>query len=171
MTITKFSDVGLHVGQADAPVKVTSFVNFRCPFCASWHFKANNVLDKYVKAGQVEEIIKFYDKPKETLEIGNHAHHFIDYNDPESEKIVNLLFSSQDEWGNLSKEELTTYFEENFGLKELENHQEATNLIIAEANGNNVKTVPTIFVGDKVFDSQVSPEELVETIEALLAEK
>lgn len=164
MTVEQFSNRGLHIGKAEAPVKVISFVNLRCPFCASWHLKANQLLEKDIESGEVEHIVKFYDKPKPALEIGNHAHHFIDNEDEAAIQIVNELFSTQAEWANFTPAELTNYLEDNFDLHELASAETTAQLIIAEANAHNVVSVPTIFIGEQVFDSQVTQEQLASAI-------
>ncbi|EUJ39104.1 thioredoxin domain-containing protein [Brochothrix campestris] len=168
MTVEKFSKTGLHIGQAEAPVKVISFVNLRCPFCANWHLKAENSLEKHVVSGHVEHIIKFYDKPKPSLEIGNHAHHFIDNEDEAAIKVVDSLFRSQAEWGKLTPVELTTYLETNFKLHELAKAKATAQVVIDEANAHDIVSVPTIYIGDQVFDSQVTQEQLESAIAAQL---
>ncbi|MBC1541609.1 DsbA family protein [Listeria seeligeri] len=153
-------EVGIHVGDKAAPVKVMSFINLRCPFCREWNEKSQEVLTEFIQAGKIELIIKPFDKEKESLQRGNVAHRYLDYSTPEeTRETINKIYSTQDEWGSLSLEEVATYMESELGLTEQDN-KAASEKIIREANEANVVFVPTVIVGEHIFDEHISPEQL-----------
>ena len=101
-----------------------------------------------------------FDKEKESLQRGNVMHHYIDYSAPEQAlSALHKMFATQDEWGNLTLEEVATYAEKNLGLKE---QKDATlvSAVIAEANAAHIQFVPTIIIGEHIFDESVTEEEL-----------
>ncbi|MBF2599100.1 DsbA family protein [Listeria seeligeri] len=153
-------EVGIHVGDKAAPVKVMSFINLRCPFCREWNEKSQEVLTEFIQSGKIELIIKPFDKEKESLQRGNVAHRYLDYSTPEeTRETINKIYSTQDEWGSLSLEEVATYMESKLGLTEQDN-KAASEKIIREANEANVVFVPTVIVGEHIFDEHISPEQL-----------
>ncbi|MBC1758271.1 DsbA family protein [Listeria ivanovii] len=153
-------EVGIHVGDKAAPVKVMSFINLRCPFCREWNEKSQDVLTEFIQAGKIELIIKPFDKEKESLQRGNVVHRYLDYSTPEeTRETINKIYSMQDEWGSLSLEEVATYMESKLGLTEQDN-KAASEKIIREANEANVVFVPTVIVGEHIFDEHISPEQL-----------
>ncbi|MBC1484274.1 DsbA family protein [Listeria sp. FSL L7-1485] len=153
-------EVGIHVGDKEAPVKVMSFINLRCPYCREWNEKSKDVLTEFIQAGKIELIIKPFDKEKESLQRGNVAHRYLDYSTPEkTRETINKIYSTQGDWGNLSLEEVATYMEATLGLTEQDN-KEASEKIIREANEANIVFVPTVIVGEHIFDEHISPEQL-----------
>ncbi|MBC1539117.1 DsbA family protein [Listeria seeligeri] len=162
-------EVGIHVGDKAAPVKVMSFINLRCPFCREWNEKSQEVLTEFIQAGKIELIIKPFDKEKESLQRGNVAHRYLDYSTPEETcETINEIYSTQDEWGSLSLEEVATYMESKLGLTEQDN-KAASEKIIREANEANVVFVPTVIVGEHIFDEHISPEQLRTLLNSELA--
>ncbi|EAG6739661.1 DsbA family protein [Listeria monocytogenes] len=162
-------ETGIHVGEKAAPIKVMSFVNLRCQFCREWNEKSKDVLTEYIQAGKIELIIKPFDKEKESLQRGNVTHRYLDYSTPEkTRETINKIYSKQDEWGSLSLDEVATYMESELGLTEQDN-KAASEKIVAEANAANVVFVPTVIVGEHIFDEHISPEELRSLLDDELA--
>ncbi|MBC1886485.1 DsbA family protein [Listeria seeligeri] len=162
-------EVGIHVGDKAAPVKLMSFINLRCPFCREWNEKSQEVLTEFIQAGKIELIIKPFDKEKESLQRGNVAHRYLDYSTPEeTRETINKIYSTQNEWGSLSLEEVATYMESKLGLTEQDN-KAASEKIIREANEANVVFVPTVIVGEHIFDEHISPEQLRTLLNSELA--
>ncbi|MBC1428721.1 DsbA family protein [Listeria seeligeri] len=162
-------EIGIHVGDKAAPVKVMSFINLRCPFCREWNEKSQEVLTEFIQAGKIELIIKPFDKEKESLQRGNVAHRYLDYSTPEeTRETINKIYSTQDEWGSMSLEEVATYMESKLGLTEQDN-KAASEKIIREANEANVVFVPTVIVGEHIFDEHISPEQLRTLLNSELA--
>lgn len=154
------TETGLHIGESNAPVKMIEFINVRCPYCRKWFEESEELLAQSVKSGKVERIIKLFDKEKESLQRGNVMHHYIDYSAPEQAlSALHKMFATQDEWGNLTLEEVATYAEKNLGLKE---QKDATlvSAVIAEADAAHIQFVPTIIIGEHIFDESVTEEEL-----------
>lgn len=57
----------LSYGKKDAPVKVEVFLNLACPYCATFFQAADETLPSYMENGQVQYVVKHYDKPREML--------------------------------------------------------------------------------------------------------
>ena len=154
------AETGLHIGERNAPVKMIEFINVRCPYCRKWFEESEELLAQSVKSGKVERIIKLFDKEKESLQRGNVMHHYIDYSAPEQAlSALHKMFATQDEWGNLTLEEVATYAEKNLGLKE-QTDATLVSAVIAEANAAHIQFVPTIVIGEHIFDESVTEEEL-----------
>ena len=152
---------GLIIGSDSAPVKIVEFMNIRCPYCKKWFEESKETLEQAVADGKVQRIIKLLDKDKESLQRGNVMHHHIDYTHPEKAlTAIEEIYKTQDLWGNLSLEEVATFAETKLSL--VENTQtELVNSIIDEANQANIKFVPTVVIGEHIFDESISKEELI----------
>ncbi|MBC2239308.1 DsbA family protein [Listeria booriae] len=158
------TEAGIHIGKSDAPVKVLSFINVRCPFCREWHEKSRDVLSRYIESGRIELIVKPFDKEKESLQRGNVFHHYLDYAAPEETlAILDDIYARQDLWGSLTLEEVANFAEDELGLTKQDNQDQADK-IIAEANAANIRLVPTVIIGEHIFDEHISPEELEQLI-------
>ncbi|EUJ33070.1 hypothetical protein MFLO_05735 [Listeria floridensis FSL S10-1187] len=156
---------GIHLTKSDAAkVKVMSFVNLRCPFCRKWHQESREVLSRFIEEGKIELIIKPFDKEKESLQRGNVTHRYLNYDTPfETWEVIDKIYETQDEWGSLTLSEVAEFMEQKLGLTE-QNNEEASEAIISEAGRANVIFVPTVVVGEHIFDEHITPAEL----EALL---
>ena len=156
---------GLVIGQESAPVKMVEFMNVRCPYCKKWFEDSFDLLEKYVKEGKVQRIIKLFDKEKETLQPGNVMHHHIDYDLPERGLLsLKQMYATQDQWGHLSLADVAVFAQDNLQLAEKKNPA-MIDAVIAEANAANIKFVPTIVIGEHIFDESVTTEELISYIE------
>jgi protein-disulfide isomerase len=160
---------GFKIGEAAAPVKVIEFINLRCPYCAKWFDDSKGVLDKYVQSGKVQRVIKHFDKESPGLKTGNIVHHFLDYRTPEKAlKEIEFLLTHQNEWGRLNhQDEIKSYLEKERGLIYQPNENEI-NGIIQEAANACVTLVPSVFIGEEIFDEHITAEELTALIEAEL---
>lgn len=157
---------GLKIGDPNAPVKVIEFVNISCPFCKKWHEDSKDLLSKYVIEGKVQRIIKHFDKATPGLTKGNVVHRYLDYSKPKKAlEEIDYFYEKQNEWSRLrSKEEIADYIEEKRNLVAQDNEQEA-NGILAEAKRANVEFVPTVFIGDEIFDEHITVDHLQALIE------
>jgi protein-disulfide isomerase len=157
---------GLKIGNPNAPVKVIEFINISCPFCKKWHDDSKDLLKSYVEEGKVQRIIKHFDKATPGLEKGNVVHRYLDYSNPEKVlEEIDYFYGKQNEWSRLrTKEEIADYIEQKRGLVLQENVKEA-NGILAEAKRANVEFVPTVFIGEKIFDEHITVDELQTLIE------
>ncbi|MGX7395113.1 DsbA family protein [Carnobacterium mobile] len=160
---------GFKIGNPEAPVKIIEFINLRCPYCKQWYEESKELLAEYVAAGKVQRIIKHFDKEKPSLAKGNVVHHYLDYTHPEKAlEEMDYFFEKQDEWGDLGgAADVEAYVEEKRGLS-LNPNEKEINGIIEEAGRANVVFVPTIFIGDEIFDEHITTKELKDLIEAEL---
>lgn len=153
-------EYGLKVGSDTAPKKTIEFINLRCPYCKKWFMESFDLLEEALAQNKVQRIIKLYDKEKPSLQRGNVMQHHLSYQDPAKALLeIKQIFDTQDEWGDLSLEEVATFAEKNLGLKE-QLHPEIIEHVIEEAAAANIQFVPTIIVGEHIFDESVSPDEL-----------
>lgn len=165
------ADVGVKIGPTDAPVAIIEFLNLRCPYCRQWFTASKDIIDQAVKEKKAYRVIKLFDKEKESLQRGNVMHRYVTKGDIEKAyQDINRIFDTQDQWGELTLEEVETFAEEQLGL---ENYEDTltTKAIIEEANRANIKFVPTIIVGDKIFDESIEPEQLKDYLNAALLKR
>lgn len=159
---------GFHTGNPEAPVKLVEFLNLRCPYCKEWYEDSREIIQRYVDAGVVERITKLFDKEKPSLRKGNVLHAHLDYSNPKKAmNDLDFFMARQDEWGFLEEEEVARYAQDERGLKRQPNEAQSL-AIIEEAERANVTLVPTVFVGEHIFDEHVTPEELSQYIEEVL---
>lgn len=161
----------LVLGDEKAPVKIEVFLNYACPYCATFYQLVDEVLPKFIDAGQVAVIVKHYDKPREMLLPGTLINANLDYSNPERTlQIISELFKNQQTWDKYSNFEIKKYIEEKYGLKEEFSNIDRSLSITAEAIERNVKMVPTVFIDELEFQypREIFAEELVEVIERKL---
>ena len=53
------TEVGIKIGDADAPIKVIEFINIRCPYCKQWFDEKNDLLQEYVNAVKLNVLLNF----------------------------------------------------------------------------------------------------------------
>ena len=157
---------GLKIGDSNAPVKVIEFINLSCPFCKKWHVNSRDLLAKYVVEGKVQHIIKHYNKETPHLAKGNIIHRYLDYSNPEAAlEEISYFFDNQSEWNTLENlDDVTAYVEDKRNLKIQSNEKEIKG-IIEEAVRANVELVPSIFIGEEIFDEHITVDELKNLIE------
>lgn len=162
----------LSYGQKDATVKVEVFLNLTCPYCATFFGIAEDVLKDYLDNGQVEFIVKHYDKPREMLLNGTLINLFLDYGNPlRVKEILKELFETQGEWDQLNNQEIKNLLVEKYQLKEEPQNTEISLKVTAEAIRRNVKMVPTVFINEKEYQypTEIAANELKAAIEVALA--
>lgn len=147
---------GITIGQPDAPLTSIEFINAACPYCRKWFLKSEEMLTEAVKAGRLKRIIKPFDKDKADLQLGNLAHTYLPFNQPETVmQALSFLYTHQKTWRNdLTPDEFKKYIEQNLNLVP-QNNTENLAAIIAEANRANIKFVPTIILGEHIFDESI----------------
>lgn len=157
---------GLKVGDPNAPVKVIEFINVSCPFCKKWHEDSKDLLNKYIEEGKVQRIIKHYNKETPHLRRGNVVHRYLDYSKPERAlEEIDYFYEKQSEWSTLTNlDEIAAYIEKTRNLETQSNEKEIEG-IIEEALRANVELVPTVFIGDEIFDEHITVDELQTLIE------
>ncbi|WP_035054418.1 DsbA family protein [Carnobacterium pleistocenium] len=158
---------GIKIGSENAPVKVIEFINLACPYCKMWYEDSKDLLAEYVSAGKVQRIIKHFDKESSGLKKGNVLHQYLDYTDPEKAlEEIDFFFEHQNEWGRLANfDDIATYAQEKRNLAVQSNETRAQE-IKKEANEAVVVLVPTVFIGEEIFDENITQQELKDLIEA-----
>ncbi|BAK18163.1 protein-disulfide isomerase [Solibacillus silvestris StLB046] len=166
--MTEIKNSYLVIGDVNAPVKIEVFLNYACPYCATFFDLVDNTLPKYFAEKKVALVVKHYDKPREMLLPGTLINANLDYSNPERTlEIISELFKDQAKWDKYSSFEIKKYIEEKYNLKEEFSNIDRSLLITAEAIERNVKMVPTVFINELEFQypREIFAEELVEVIE------
>ncbi|MEK3886275.1 thioredoxin domain-containing protein [Bacillus sp. FSL K6-3431] len=161
----------LSFGQKNAPVKVEVFLNLTCPYCATFYGIAEDILNEYLDNGQVEFIVKHYDKPREMLLNGTLINLFLDYEKPSRVKeILKELFETQEQWDHLNNQEIKNLLLEKYQLKEEPQNTEISLNVTAEAIRRSVKMVPTVFINNKEYQypTELAADELKTAIDTAL---
>ncbi len=165
----------LKFGSADAPLKLEAFINLACPGTAKIYHLAKEVLPSYIEKGQIEVIVKLYDKPREELLRGALIHWTFDNENPtETLDVIGKLLETQPEWHDLSDKELKRLLVDKYNLQEEERLEnvDVSLAITAEAIEREVKIVPTLFFnGEKLlgFTYELEPSDLKQAVETALA--
>ena len=153
---TVIENAFLSYGKEDAPVKVEVFLNLACPYCATFFQAADDTLTPYIANGQVQYVIKHYDKPREMLLYGTLANAFLDYKDPQRVyELMKDLFAKQSRWSESDSHSIKKMLVEEYGLQEEPDNIELSLKITAEAIKRQVKMVPTVFINGKEFQFPV----------------
>jgi len=169
---TVIENAFLSYGREVAPVKVEVFLNLACPYCATFFQAADETLTPYIEKGQVQYVIKHFDKPREMLLYGTLANAFLDYSDPQRVyELMKDLLAKQSAWHEADSHSIKKMLTEEYGLQEQPNNIERGLKIIAEAVKRNVIMVPTVFINGKEFQFPVELDasQLKEEVERALA--
>lgn len=152
---------GIKIGSNQAPKKIIEFMNLRCPFCKQWFEESQELLAKAVIEGKVQRVIKLLDKDKESLQRGNVMHEYISDGSEEALQQIQQVYASQDNWKDLSLEQVANYAENTLHLEQQPN-QNIQQEIRNEANQANIMFVPTMLVDNYIFDESVTQDQLKE---------
>ena len=152
---------GIKIGSNQAPKKIIEFMNLRCPFCKQWFEESQELLAKAVIEGKVQRVIKLLDKDKESLQRGNVMHEYISDGSEEALQQIQQVYASQDNWKDLSLEQVANYAENTLHLEQQPN-QNLQQEIRNEANQANIMFVPTMLVDNYIFDESVTQDQLKE---------
>lgn len=158
----------LVLGDLSAPIKIEVFLNYACPYCATFYELVDTKLPHYFEDKKVALVVKHYDKPREMLLPGTLINANLDYSNPEKTlEIISELFKNQTVWDKYSNHEIKKYIEDQYGLKEEFANIDRSLSITAEAIERNVKMVPTVFINDLEFQypREIFADELIEVIE------
>jgi len=150
-TNTKY---GIQIGNA-APKTMVEFINLNCPYCKQWFTESKEILEEAVVDGKINRVIKLVDRPKESLQRGNVMHRFVADDDPKQAiSDITRIFDSQDQWGDMSLQEVANYARNELGLTE-HHHLDTAEEIVEETNQANITLVPTIILEDHIFDENI----------------
>jgi protein-disulfide isomerase len=161
----------LSYGKESAPVKIEVFLNLACPYCATIFQAADETLTPYIEKGQVQYVVKHYDKPREMLLYGTLANAFLDYKDPQRVyELMRDLFAKQNQWSESDSHSIKKLLTEEYGLQEQPDNIDLSLNIIAEAIKRQVKMVPTVFINGKEFQYpvEIDATELKQEVEQAL---
>lgn len=149
---------GIKLGDQKASHQMAQFINLRCPYCKEWFENNQHLLQEAVTAGKLQQVIKLFDKEKESLQRGNVMHRYVTKQDPAlALEQIREIFATQEEWQDLSLEEVAWYAETKLALKE-DFDEAMTTAIIQEAKAANIQFVPTVILDQHIFDESITTE-------------
>ena len=151
--------VGIKVGKEEAPHKTKEFINLRCPFCRQWYIESKDYLETHVEKGTVQRVIKLWDKTSDNLQSGNRMHQYVPLESEKALEVIEKIFETQEEWGDLSIDEVSEFAEIQLGLAPIEK-EEMLEEIKIEAEKSGMHLVPAIVTGSHVFDEHITSEAL-----------
>lgn len=156
---------GILYGSSNAPKKMVEFINLACPYCRQWFEESYDLLEEAVQSGQLQRVIKLFDKEKESLLRGNVMHRYLTISDGQKAiKEIKQIFDTQDEWKHLSLQEVADFAVDKLKLTEQKDEQ-LSQAVINEAEQAHIRFVPTVILGKEIFDESISIEELKELIQ------
>ncbi|MGX6978721.1 thioredoxin domain-containing protein [Vagococcus elongatus] len=169
--VSKISDkIGIQLGDENAPVVVMEYVNLRCPYCLQWFEDSRETYHELIENGTVRKVLKLFDKEKFGLHYGNVLHRYVPKHASyeEVDAVLDKIYHSQTRWGEMNREmgsaSVAEYAEKILHLTE-DADEEMSQAIIDETISAGVQFVPTMVVGDHVFDQKISQEEFRQLIE------
>lgn len=153
--------VGVSLGEADAPVVVREFADYQCPACATFASVADRIKEEYVESGQVRFV--YFDFPLEDIHdnamlAAQAARCAGDQNAYWA--MHDRLFAQQSEWsGHGEAQDVFVRYAEELGLNpqrlerclETELHREAVEESQALAQRFQVRATPTVLVDNIVM--------------------
>lgn len=71
----------IRYGSDDAPVKIIEYINLCCPDSLAYEQSIAPFLEDFIKKGQVQRVLKHFDKNKSGLRKGNILNTYINYDD------------------------------------------------------------------------------------------
>lgn len=155
----------LKVGSDNAPVKIVEYLSLRCPDARHYVTEVVPHLAEAIGAGQVQRIIKHFDKEKLELEKGNLLNQYLDYQNPEkSLLIIEKLFEDQDDWGSKRLSSMP-HVAQQYGLSLEIPNQALARRVYEEGLAVNIDKVPTVFVQDQAFVETFDTDDFLAAVE------
>ncbi len=158
-------DNSIKIGLDTAPIKVVEYINLRCPDSKSYEEKMTPYLNTFIQDGQVQRIIKHFDKKSYGLESGNLLNQYINYETPnESYTVIQKLFQEQDEWG-FERLAQIPHIAQDYGLTLQTANSEISKAILKEVEAVSVEMIPTVFVNETAFVERFAFEDFKKEID------
>lgn len=83
-------------------LKMVEFINLACPYCRQWFEESYELLEEAVQSGQLQRVIKLFDKEKKAYSEERDAPVSHNQRWPKAIKEIKQIFDTQDEWKHLS---------------------------------------------------------------------
>ncbi|MDH6363204.1 protein-disulfide isomerase [Enterococcus sp. PF1-24] len=156
---------GIKIGSDTANKQIIEFINVSCPYCKKWFFDSLEILQTAVTNGEIQRVIKLFDKEKASLQAGNVMHHYINQTDSQAALFtLEKLYTTQSQWKNLPLEEVSIFAEKELHLTKEPHHTQTATAIIAEAQQANIQFVPTLVLQQNIFDENITQAALLALI-------
>ena len=150
---------GIFIG-GPAEKQTFEFMNVGCPYSKKWFEQSTEILSAAVDEGRLQRVIKLFDKEKASLQPGNVMHRYISKEDGQQALLdLTKIYETQSTWRALPLEEVAQFAEETLKLT-LQEDLTTTQNVIEEANEANIQFVPTVILGEHIFDENIPAETL-----------
>lgn len=162
--------IGIQLGSLEATVVVEEYVNLSCPYCKKWFEDSKDTYKELIENGTVRRVLKPFNKEKFGLHYANVMHDYLPKNGnyDETVAVMEKIYATQNQWGprdhEASLESVTAFAEETLGLTKAED-EAMTEAILKETTEAGIRFIPTMIIGDHVFDQKISQEEFRQLIE------
>lgn len=170
------------VGQASAPVELTVYEDFQCPYCKQFEESSNSLITSYVEAGKVHvkyHPMAFLDEASSTrysTRALNAAGCVVNRAPSAFEKFHDLLYANQpaEKTAGLPDSRLVDYAKQagagdiSSCVKDL-TYEGWTARVTDQASKDGVVGTPTVFVNGTKLDNVLDPTAVKAAIEAALA--
>lgn len=159
----------LTFGSKNAPITIESFITFACPFCKNYFKAADHALTPHIESGEVQHVVKHFDKTKQALLKGTVANIHLNYDKPEETlAIIRQLYDTQDQW-KVSFATVEDKMANEFNLTPQKDADERSLAINEETFERGIKGIPTVFINNEKFEFNPLKDEQ-DKIESLLNE-
>lgn len=156
----------IKIGADDAPVKVVEYINLRCPYSKAYEEQVAPSLNEWIENGQVQRVLKHFDKEKENLEPGNILHQYLNYETPkDSYKTIQKIFKHQDDWGKERPAYIPHVAKDKLDLSLQSSNKERSKRVLEEVKAVSVEYIPTVFVGQEAFVGTADIKEFHQAVE------
>lgn len=145
-------NLGIKLGQDQAPLQMIIYLNLACPFCRKFHQANQGLLEDYVSRGLLQVSIKLYDRDKKDLRNSNIIHQYLPYDDPElAYQWINYFLAHQEVFKHADQTEVVQWLEEELALSKQDN-QDFAQSIRDEGEAAGVQFIPTAYFKGQIFD-------------------
>jgi protein-disulfide isomerase len=170
------------VGQASAPVEVTVYEDFQCPYCKQFEESSNDLITSYVEAGKVQ--VKYHpmaflgeaSSTRYSTRALNAAGCVVNSTPSAFEKFHDLLYANQpaENTAGLPDAKILDYAQQagagdiSSCVKDLR-YEGWTKRVTDQASKDGVVSTPTVFVDGTKLDNVLDHTAVKSAIEAALA--
>lgn len=153
------------VGDPKAPVTIYEYINLRCPDSRNYEIERTPLLKDWIEAGQVKRVLKHCDFDRGVLRLGGVLNRYLPYgDDAKAYAWVHHFAKHFEEWRPFETADAIQTLAEAQGLSEQAGADERHARVLAEAEQLGITKIPTVIVGDTVFEEEVDEAALKKAI-------
>ncbi|MBW1606057.1 thioredoxin domain-containing protein [Lactobacillus sp. Sy-1] len=143
----------LNLGASNAPHQLTVVMNLSCRYCKKWWSRNSKIIENALADGQLGLHIKFWTVDKAALLIGDIAHQYVDFSQPEAAfNFVKELVRNQNQFKRCSEDQVPDYLTKNYNVTQ-HNSKADIEQTTAELRKAGVRGIPTLVLDGEWHDS------------------